>query len=42
MEESSEQKNMNVFELFDVFDLLDYACDLFWIFKYAQLYRLVS
>lgn len=35
VEESSEQKNVNAFELPDVFDLLDEACDLFWIFKYA-------
>lgn len=35
MEESTEQKNMNAFELFDAFDLLDYTCDIFWIFKYA-------
>lgn len=35
VEESSEQKNVNVFELPDVFDLLDEAYDLFWIFKYA-------
>lgn len=32
MEESIEQKNTDVFELFD---LLDYTCDLFCIFKYA-------
>lgn len=29
-----EQKNTNVFE---VFDLLDYICDLFCIFKYELL-----
>lgn len=28
MEESTEQENMYVFELFDISDLLDYACDL--------------
>lgn len=35
MEESTEQKNMNVFQLFDMFGLLDYAYDLFCVFKYT-------
>lgn len=41
MEESTEQENMYMFELFDVSDLLDYACDLFSIFmhSYIDLYN---